>query len=619
MKFDLYFEISAFPSQKSLAEAEPITIKEALMQIKDGEYADVIEALRCSDSKEESDEIKRELLPSFAFHARFNGRRKKSNIEELSGIVIVDIDKVDDAESVRGKVSEMDCVLAAMISPSGNGVKVLYLVDENIITVDNYKQVGSEVAKRFEKFGKIDVLSATDCLIATADKDIFINEDALIDSFIVVKEYAKEKENIEKRDTSKALFEDPEDFFETVLFDAIYEKAGNNFEFIRQSVFELAKFGFKGDYDLDFILNYTYSHSSKNSTRLRESIETAANIEQSRWPYDFREPTETLGGFGKEKVKTAKEVVKDIMDKEIREESLDELDLLIDYSDIHERFFKVLDAGDKVGLEISLSNFAENFRFDWGLTTVTGISTSGKTEMIDQICVDLARLYGVKTCVVGFEQTEEENIVKLTRKVLGFDVRQKGADRSEAKNACDFVTKYIKHINMSKVGCDLDKILEAFEILATRFGFKNFVIDPFNHLQMKSRSLSHEKDMAMLIKMAAFAKEHRISLLLIAHPTKLKEDEKTGKFPMPTLMNVKGTSAFYDASHHGLCVHREDDKVIVKVLKVKQNNLGTQWTESYFKYAKGSGRFVPIDKNGEEIDSDWKEKNWHLTSKYKIN
>ena len=68
-----------------------------------------------------------------------------------------------------------------------------------------------------------------------------------------------------------------------------------------------------------------------------------------------------------------------------------------------------------------------------------------------------------------------------------------------------------------------------------------------------------------------------------------------GKIEEPTMYNIKGGGEWYDASYHGLLVHRDYDAKTtkVKVLKVKFQNLGENGAESHFTWEPKSGSFIP--------------------------
>jgi len=615
--FDFETEISYFPSQVSKDYAEKCSVDDFIEIVRSCGYSEQIEALRAGD-----EEVKRLSLPTFSLHGVFEGQRLKKNFHSPTGIIIVDVDDVefDALEAHKSTIMcEVDSCIACFISPSGNGLKCLYLVDEEIVTVDNYRQIGREVAKKFEKYGKTDTLSVTDCLIVSCDANILVNEDVMPDYHIVVKESKKVSElpNLEKRDESFELYDDPEEFFEDVLYEEIAERSDNNYHFIQMSVFELAKFGFHhSNSDLSFIVDiseHLFKKSKENGRRLKEAAENAKQIYQTKWPYDFR--------AGRKRSKLGSDAKKETFDgdcgADLSEDDYDDDGEAVNIStdDLWKGFLDVLEQGDRVGAETSFSNLNECFRFNYGLMSVIAKPGDGKTEMVDAYSLDLSRLNGWKHGVSGFEQTEGEHIMKLVRKTLGFNVSSENADRSEMKNAFDFVTKHFHYVDGEQTSGDVRKILRAFEIMIEKYGCKHFIVDPFNLLNLKTRAVGHEKVNEILKLLVHFTKKHKVLMTLVVHPTKMDKDEKTGKYKMPTFYDAKGSSAFFEMCYHGLSLYRDDEDeftpVTVKVLKVKQNNLGTTGSECYFRYLKGSGRYVPVTKDGEDIPGDWNKKNWH--------
>lgn len=602
--------ISVFNSASELEAMNDFTIKETLEWIKEGIYKKQIDKLR-KVSKEEGKSIKANV-PWIAFHGVFEGQRKKDDFSYSSGLIILDIDEVDgDIESHKKEIIENDVhVYAVMLSPSGNGIKILYHVDPNLVNADNYKSISETISEPLKKYGHVDNLSITDCMIMTYDPNIIVNEDAQ-PRLVMVKEVDYGDVELESIDKNKELWDDAEEFFETVLLQNIEDKSNNNYHFIQMSLFDLAKFGFKEpEYDLSFVVPYSEScHkvSSDNDQRYREASALASKYPQSRWPY-----------------KTTKNddyIEDDVLEEGVKEES----DGLIDYSNLFDRIKKVIKEGNRVGNEISLSNFADVFRFKGtGILTITGIPSHGKSEFVDQLILDLARLYGEETIVAGFEQSPEEHIIKLMRKLIGTNITcpsfyKSKANESIIKAAQSFITSKIRHVDIIKVGGDVDKILKvakAFIEESRKAGGdpKYLVLDPFNMLSIKSKSNGHEKIEEILRKLTLFSHENEIMIILVAHPFKMKKDEKTGLFEVPDFYSVKGSSAFYEMSYHGLVVHRRSGisstEVLVRVLKVKQNNLGRAGADVYFNYEIGSGRYIPIDEEGNELKGDHYDKDW---------
>tara|TARA_E500000305_G_C3818968_1_gene142018 strand:- start:144 stop:491 length:348 start_codon:yes stop_codon:yes gene_type:complete len=110
--------------------------------------------------------------------------------------------------------------------------------------------------------------------------------------------------------------------------------------------------------------------------------------------------------------------------------------------------------------------------------------------------------------------------------------------------------------------------------------------------------------MEYLTKIEVFAKKYDVLVIIVAHPTKMYRNNE-GKIEEPTMYNIKGGGEWYDASYHGLLVHRdyEEKTVKVKVLKVKFQNLGENGAEAYFKWQPKSGCFIPhyLETNNETM------------------
>jgi len=94
-----------------------------------------------------------------------------------------------------------------------------------------------------------------------------------------------------------------------------------------------------------------------------------------------------------------------------------------------------------------------------------------------------------------------------------------------------------------------------------------------------------------------------VLVFIVAHPTKMYKGQD-GKIEEPTMYNIKGGGEWYDASYHGLLVHRdyEAKTTKVKVLKVKFQNLGENGAEAHFTWEPRSGSFIPNEPITAEVD-----------------
>jgi hypothetical protein len=608
--------VSSFPNTRNTETTkEDRSVGDWLVRVANGAFKTQINALRAGDL-----EVKKKI-PTVAFHGQFDKFRQKKNFVYASGLIILDIDDVeDDLEEVKSDImEESDSVLAAMISPSGNGIKVLYYVEPSLVNAENYRDIGKAVIDEFSIYGHADYLSITDCLIMTYDPKIKINWDAT-PAYVHVQSHIKVEKELDPVDQDRVLWDDPEDFFDTVLAEDIASKTNNNFHYIQVAVLDMKKFGFVHPAeDLSFIIDYAESHfksSGENKGRFLEVVEVAKQYPQTQWPYKMISSEDPDDEYVDYSAFQDEDAVK----RDPSDSTEVETDGLIDYSNFFDRVIEVVKEGDRVGFEVSLKDFADVFRFKGsGILTFTGIPGHGKTEFVDQVIVDLARKFGHQSFIVGFEQTPEEHTIKLMRRILGVNVTCPSwyheENQGAFKKAYDWVTNKIKHVDSTTVGGNINDILtvcaEGIKRSRDEGGDPRYVvIDPFNMLSVKGKFSGHEKVEEILRRITHFSHQMDVIVILVAHPFKMRKDEKTEEYHVPDFYSVKGSSAFFEMSYHGLVIYRRENEVMVKVLKVKHNNLGSTGAEVFFMYDRESGRYIPIDNEGNEQAGDHREKDW---------
>jgi twinkle protein len=248
------------------------------------------------------------------------------------------------------------------------------------------------------------------------------------------------------------------------------------------------------------------------------------------------------------------------------------------------------------GFQIGLDNFDDIFSTYTGqFITVTGIPSSGKSDFVDQMCIGYNQKYDWKIAYASPEN--KPNFLhahKLMRKVWQGLPTADDLGGDKWQQISDHVNDNFFFIDAERY--TLEKVLKKGAELVKRKGIKCLVIDPFN--KVRDIDSGHEDvnryTMEYLTKIDSFCKKYDVLVIIVAHPTKMYKD-KDGNIEEPTMYNIKGGGEWYDASYHGLLVHRnyEENTVKAKVLKVKFQNLGTNGAESHFKWEPDSGCYVP--------------------------
>ena len=264
--------------------------------------------------------------------------------------------------------------------------------------------------------------------------------------------------------------------------------------------------------------------------------------------------------------------------------------------DVEDELKDFVKNGFKPGYQIGLRNFDNIFSTYTGqFITVTGIPSSGKSDFVDQMVVGYNNLYGWKTAYASPEnQPVYLHAHKLMRKTWQSMPSPSDIGSDKWKEVADHVNDNYFFIDMDKYS--LESVLRKGAELVKRKGIKCLVLDPFN----KIRDIDAKSDdvnrytMDYLAKIEAFCKKYDVLTFIVAHPTKMYKGQD-GKIEEPTMYNIKGGGEWYDASYHGLLVHRdyEAKTTKVKVLKVKFQNLGENGAEAYFRWEPKSGSFIP--------------------------
>lgn len=311
------------------------------------------------------------------------------------------------------------------------------------------------------------------------------------------------------------------------------------------------------------------------------------------YPNDCKDANEVLMKYGKEGIR---DLIKNSVEFPIEGVKM-----------LHESSDKILD--------IFLNGFPEGVvttewkNFDnlikWFLghfTVVTGIPSHGKSNFIDNLIVHLARYNGWKTAVFSPENpTPEMWVIRLLEIATGESFF--GYDRMQIekiKPTIDALAQYFFMIQPNEE-FTLDVVLATMRSLIRRYGVNVLVIDPWNNLEVKSKSGETETAYTarILVKLRTFARQMGVHIILIAHPRKMSK-MLDGTYDIPTAYDISGSAHFYNVADNILSVYREfhseesdHSTTHVHVQKVKTKYSG-QLGCSRFAYDKRTQKFTEI-------------------------
>ena len=172
--------VSFFKNKESkISEAKSVSYILELIKSGDG-IRDQLNAIRNENDKAKKDKLKGEL-PMITFSGTFVNGRKAENLQNYSGIICLDIDKIEAFKEVEELIKVNQYTLAVFLSPSGNGLKVLIKVNGDAA---NHRRNFYSLQEYYKNFLNIEIDKACKDIPRGAfisyDPDIYINKDSIL-------------------------------------------------------------------------------------------------------------------------------------------------------------------------------------------------------------------------------------------------------------------------------------------------------------------------------------------------------------------------------------------------------------------------------------------------------
>ena len=249
--------------------------------------------------------------------------------------------------------------------------------------------------------------------------------------------------------------------------------------------------------------------------------------------------------------------------------------------------------GTGKGVSTGYSNVDEIYTIAQGqLSIVTGYPSSGKSNFVDQLMVNLAKAHDWKFAICSFENQPEIHISRLMeiyKEKRFFDGSQRMTE-DEKNDSFEWVENHFMF--MDSEGAEpssIDSILERAKVAVARTGIRGLVIDPYNYIENKSGQAEHEFISSMLTRMQAFAKAYGVHVWFVAHPSKITRSGMD--LPRPDGMAISGSMAWWAKADCGVTVHRtKTNDVEIAVWKCRFRWVGTQG-ETSLGYNKVTGTY----------------------------
>lgn len=228
------------------------------------------------------------------------------------------------------------------------------------------------------------------------------------------------------------------------------------------------------------------------------------------------------------------------------------------------------------------------------LSIFTGYPSSGKSEFVDAIMINMALIHGWKTLYFSPENHPiEEHMAKLSEKFIGKPIYK--FEKQDTKKSLDFMNEFFAWLDPEDPSLDvlialsLDKLRED--------GLDCLVIDPWNSVtHHRGQELVHEYLQVALTKLIRLSRRNNLHIAIVAHP-KIPQVGKDGTYPTPDLYSISDGAMWRNKADYGCVVHRPDlsvNKVEIHWQKRKYKWMGTPGIRE-MHYDIPSGRFKPVD------------------------
>jgi len=276
---------------------------------------------------------------------------------------------------------------------------------------------------------------------------------------------------------------------------------------------------------------------------------------------------------------------------------------IVNIDDIWDNVLNFNDNGIK-NYDIKIGDSKEYINISMGeWSVVTGIPNAGKSDWIDQVCVNLATNQNFRIGMFTPESYPYEAHIKRIANKLN----EKDCDNDTLNNTKDFIKEHFYFVKIDLNNLSLKSILDKFKQLVFTNGINICVIDPWNMLDH-----SQQKDFTyvgkLLSEITQFCQQTKTHLFLVAHPRKMESNE--GKYRVPNPYDISQSSDFFNKAYNCITVYRNigqktiygSDSVSIYVQKVKRKENGKQGDFMIAPDFKNGGVYKSIDKNKQRFE-----------------
>jgi energy-coupling factor transporter ATP-binding protein EcfA2 len=555
--------VSVFPDIKKVTRPPAkVNVDKVLERIRTGENGlkELIERIRVGDGNREA--LKKELgAIIFAGYCgngiekvnratgnKYLSYRDDPSLTEHSGLCVIDLDHLTELDKWKKHFMTDEHVYSVFVSPSGDGLKVIYRIPADI---DMHRAYYRAILDDLQGLGlKVDSTSVNEsrvCFISY-DANIHINKQATpYEKFMVENESDADDGAIKKG---------------TGLTD--FEKMS-----IAAKMIDGARDGhkhrtlIKASYLMGGYIASKFVREDDARKMLRDRI-------KAKSPSDLEMAYNTIeDGLQEGKHKPIYEIEQ--IEKEFKVQLLRDkyesedrgFTFLIDRNETDRKMMDIIVNGVQQGLPIGIPELDKHFRLkENNFSVFLGHDNVGKSTLVWWLSAVASAKHGWKWLIYSPENKIEKIKINLMDYVLGKSVKE--CSQAQLQLARKFIDEHFYFIRKDKMYSIYD-VLEFGRVMIDKDpAIKGFMIDPYNSLMMDYKEYGqglsgYEYHMKAISAIRIFSETH-CSVYVNAHSVtesrRMKIDDN-GDIPRPFKAHIDGGAMWGNRCDDFFVIHRQ--------------------------------------------------------------
>lgn len=555
--------VSVFPDIKKVTRPpSKVSVTKVIERIRNGDNGlkETIEKIRTGDGNRES--LKKELgaivfsgycgngveKVNRATGNKYLSYRDDPSLTEHSGLCVIDLDHLDDVEKWKSHFKTDEHVYCAFISPSGDGLKILYHIPADI---DMHRAYYRAILDDLQKLGlKVDPTSINEtrvCFISY-DPEVYVNQDAVVYEKFMVENESDSDDGAIKRGTGLT------DFEKLSVAAKMIDGARDGHKH-RTLI--------KASYLMGGYIASKFVREDDARKMLRDRI-------KAKRPADLEAAYATIEDGIKEgqskPIYEIEQIEKEFQVQILREKYENEdrgFTFLIDRRETDRKMMDIIVNGVQQGLPVGIPEMDKHFRFkENNFSVFLGHDNVGKSTLVWWLSAVASAKHGWKWLIYSPENKIEKIKINLMDYVIGKSVKE--ASQAQLSMARKFIDEHFYFIRKDVMYSVYD-VLEFAKVMIDKDpAIKGFMIDPYNSLAMDYKNQgaglsAYEYHMKAITAIRIFAETH-CSVYVNAHSVtesrRMKMDDN-GDIPRPYKAHIDGGAIWANRCDDFFIIHRQ--------------------------------------------------------------